>query len=210
MVTANGTVIIFEDSVINSATGVLNTGNPDPTVIRKRVYCICNLPVCKCGKSENPENWYVKTFLHKDARIMPARYNLYRQNSISEPLNFSKTLDSDDKLFKESHLKRNQEIGFKTKRSRKRNKWLFGCPPLLNLKKEPEIDEIRSESIINFQCVCSQCKFQSGKNKLGILIKCNNCGPIYLNSTIDQTNYSNLILQRNNRLKMKVKFLQIN
>lgn len=209
-VAGNRTFIVLDEAkhLMNVTKGSFTT-NKDPAIIRKKIHCICSLPVCKC-KTDSPDSWYVKTYIDSSVEMMPARYTVWHQ---IDPLNESTEISCCPEPLVEN--KKNLEFKFgknfvlqkpKKQLTQKRNKWLFGCPPLINLSKKPTV--WKTENKVGFRCECMQCRFQSRNDKSGVLMKCYKCGPIYSNKSNVQINFSNLILKKNNKLKLNVSFLQ--
>ena len=89
----NKTVFVLEDyyktTKKNDYVGQANIN--DPTVVKKKhLNCICKLSTCKCSTIDDPEKWFVKTYLNKNSKIRTGKYYISNRTFHSPKTN---TLD---------------------------------------------------------------------------------------------------------------------
>ncbi|KAK6617687.1 hypothetical protein RUM44_005275 [Polyplax serrata] len=215
ILSGNRSAIVLDD--LFNVTRVFEKTNVDPTIVRKRKNCVCHLPVCKCSGGGDPENWYVKTFLTKEDRMVPSGYYISSQRNSTDhfrvkcpevgPSLDGRKLHSPKILgpLKPKYgIMANEKESTTMENQENKPRRCFQCSPA-------SVNKIRRDLSTNvktnFCCECLECKFQSHKDI--ILLKCSQCGPFYRNKPNVPINYSKLLPSRKNRLKMKVKYLQV-
>ncbi|EEB16208.1 hypothetical protein Phum_PHUM411810 [Pediculus humanus corporis] len=205
----NKTVFVLEDyyktTKKNDYVGQANIN--DPTVVKKKhLNCICKLSTCKCSTIDDPEKWFVKTYLNKNSKIHSGKYYISNRTFHSPKIN---TLDYSDMINRNlGGVRKNwgNAFDYRFEENYKMTKNRYRFLPMSNYNKKKIIN---FEKNINFKCECLKCRFQPDKTKRDLILFCSQCGPIKSNSPNEYNNFTKILHKKNNKLKIITNFLQI-